>query len=69
MNQKNELGYYAAQQVELAAATIRIASRSLDLENNTEEEILDALQLINRATWEAKSKIEKDIAERKDRQE
>lgn len=69
MSQKNELGYYAAQQVELAAATIRIASRSLDLENNTEEEILDALQLINRATWEAKSKIEKDIAERKDRQE
>lgn len=69
MSQKNELGYYAAQQVELAAATIRIASRSLDLENNTEEEILDALQLINRATWEAKSKIEKDITERKDRQE
>lgn len=69
MNQKNELGYYAAQAVELTAATIRIASRSLDLENNTEEEILDALQLINRATWEAKSKIEKDIAERKDRQE
>ena len=69
MSQKNELGYYAAQQVELAAATIRIASRSLDLEHHTEEEILDALQLINRATWEAKSKIEKDIAERKDRQE
>lgn len=69
MSQKNELGYYAAQQVELTAATIRIASRSLDLENCTEEEILDALQLINRATWEAKSKIEKDIAERKDRQE
>jgi hypothetical protein len=69
MSQANELGYYAAQQVELTAATIRIASRSLDLEKCTEEEILDALQLINRATWEAKSKIEKDIAERKDRQE
>lgn len=69
MSQKNELGYYAAQAVELTAATIRIASRNLDLENCTEEEIIDALNVINRSSWEAKSKIEKDIAERKDRQE
>lgn len=60
----NNLGYFAAQSVNHVIRSIRVASKSLDLETCTEEEILDALDIINRASWEAKNSIERDIAER-----
>lgn len=61
---KNHLGYFAAQSVNHVIRSIRVASKSLDIETCTEEEILDALDIINRASWEAKNSIERDIAER-----
>ena len=66
---KNQLGYFAAQAVELAIKSIKTGLKSLDIENNSEEEILDALDVINRMSWEAKSAIKRDLSERKDRQE
>lgn len=66
---KNQLGYFAAQSVELTIKSIRTCLKSLDLENNSEEEILDALDIINRMSWEAKGAIQRDLSERKDRKE
>lgn len=60
----NNLGYFAAQSVHYVLRSIRVASKSLNLETCSEEEILDALDIINRASWEAKNSIERDIAER-----
>ena len=66
---KNQLGYFAAQAVELTVKSLRTCLKSLDIENNSEEEILDALDIINRMSWEAKGAIQRDLSERKDRQE
>lgn len=64
MKPANELGYFAAQSVNYTIRAIRVASKSLDVDNCSEEEILDALDIINRTSWEAKNTIERDIAER-----
>lgn len=60
----NELGYFAAQSIEYTKKSIRIALPLLDIENANEDQILDALDIINRATWEAKNAITRDISER-----
>lgn len=64
MSTANELGYFAAQAINHTLKAIRIGIKSLDVDNCTEEEILDALDIINRATWEAKNAIERDIEQR-----
>lgn len=64
MSNANELGYFAAQAISHTLKAIRVGSKNLDIENCTEEEILDGLDIINRASWEAKNAIERDIEQR-----
>lgn len=68
-SQPNQLGYYAAQAVELAGMITKIAAKNLSIERNTEEEIIESLKVINRQTWLALQSIEKDLSERKDRKD
>jgi hypothetical protein len=65
MSEEN-LGFYAAQQVDRTADIIELLAPLIDNENSTEK-ILKAANEINRSTWELKNAIERDLSEKEDK--
>lgn len=59
----NELGFYAAQQVNRTANVIELLGPMINNENPTEI-ILKAADELNRSTWELKNAIDRDLSEK-----
>lgn len=57
----DRIGYYTGKQIEYVRKTIRLVAPKISMENSTED-VLDALEIINRATWEAKQSIIKELS-------
>lgn len=62
--QTNQIGFYAAKTCREAADVIRMTIGQLDVEKQTEEDVLRSFSLINKNSWCAIKALERDAAER-----
>lgn len=60
----NKLGFYAAKTCREAADVIRMTVRQIDIDKQTDQDILTSFNLINRNSWVAIKAIERDATER-----
>ena len=60
----NQLGFYAAKSCREHLQVIIIVANSIDLDKQTESEIISSFNLINSNSWQALKAIERDASER-----
>lgn len=62
--QANQIGFYTAKACREALEVIRMTAGQLDLDNQTDHDIMTAFSLINRNSWTAIKALERDATER-----
>jgi hypothetical protein len=60
----NKIGFYAAKTCREAIDVIRMVAGQLDVDNQTEEDVLRSFSLINKNSWCAIKALERDATER-----
>lgn len=60
----NRIGFYAARTCREALEVIRMTAGQLDIEKQTDADIMAAFSLINRNSWCAIKALERDATER-----
>lgn len=60
----NQIGFYAAKTCREAIDVIRMVAGQLDVEKQTEEDVLRSFSLINKNSWCAIKALERDATER-----
>lgn len=61
---ENRMGYYAAKSCREHLTIIRMVAAQLDIDRQTEADILSAFSVINSNSWQAIKALERDAAER-----
>ena len=62
--QTNQIGFYAAKTCREALDVIKMAAAQLDIDKQTDHDILTTFTLINRNSWCAIKALERDATER-----
>lgn len=62
--QINQIGFYAAKACREALEVIRMTAGQLDIDKQTDHDIMTAFSLINRNSWAAIKALERDATER-----
>lgn len=62
--QTNQIGFYAAKTCREALDVIKMAAAQLDVDKQTDHDILTTFTLINRNSWAAIKALERDATER-----
>jgi len=60
----NQIGYYAAKSCREHLQVIRMVAGSMDIDKQTDADILSAFSLINSNSWQAIKALERDASER-----
>jgi prefoldin subunit 5 len=60
----NQIGFYAAKTCREALDVIKMAAAQLDVDKQTDHDILTTFTLINRNSWTAIKALERDATER-----
>ena len=61
---ENRIGYYAAKSCREHLTVIRMVAAQLDIDKQSDSDILNAFSLINSNSWQAIKALERDAAER-----
>lgn len=61
---ENRIGYYAAKSCREHLTVIRMVAAQIDIDKQSDSEILNAFSLINSNSWQAIKALERDASER-----